>query len=90
MRTVVDDDTQKVLMMELGAAFSSDKNIESDGCNKVSRYDELSPKESPSVEEDFIEELEDDGETVSNSPRRGWEKIKLIPLVTWFIRMLPL
>ena len=89
MRTVVDDDTQKVLMMELGAAFSSDKNIESDCCNKVSRYDEF-PKESASVEEEFTDETEDDGETVSNSPRRGWEKIKLIPLVTWFIRMLSL
>ena len=90
MRTVVDDDTQKVLMMELGAAFSSDKNIESDCCIKVSRYDEFPPKESASVEEEFIEETEDDGESISNSPRRGWEKMKLIPLVIWFICMLSL
>ena len=88
MKTVVDDETHKALMFELGAALSSDKNIVSDCCVQVSGHDELSPKESASVEEEFIEETDDDDESISNSPRTGWEKVKLIPLVTWFIRML--
>ena len=90
MKTVVDYDTHMLLMMELGSALSSDNNIESDCCIQALGHDAWRPRELASVEEEFIEDSENEDESVSNSPRRGWEKIKLIPLVMWFIRMLSL
>lgn len=84
------------LMTDLRSAFSSDENIESD-CIQGHGHDkdrqgelesvEMTPNEQE-AEEISIEEEEEKGDLIPIGPRSGWEKIKLIPLVTWFIRML--
>ena len=81
----------QILMLDL----EFDNNIEAD-CIQVHVQDEGTQGEWESVEikqeiqEAMEEDIYENDDSVFNRPKSAWEKVKLIPLITWFIRMLSL
>ena len=81
----------QILMLDL----EFDNNIEAD-CIQVHVQDEGTQGELESVEikhemqEAMEEDIDENDDSVFNRPKSAWEKVKIIPLITWFIRMLSL
>ena len=81
----------QILMLDL----EFDNNIEAD-CIQVHVQDEGTQGELESVEikqekqEAMEEDIDENDDSSFNRPKSAWEKVKLIPLITWFIRMLSL
>ena len=76
----------QILMLDL----EFDNNIEAD-CIQVHVQDEGNQGELESVEikHEMQEAMEEDiDDSIFERPKSTWEKVKLIPLITWFIRML--
>ena len=87
-------DIHESLMRGLGASLVSDTTITSDGiqAHYEGKQETLAITEMTQGEHEANEMSEDEfdeiNESMSHIPRSGWGKIKLIPLVSWFIRML--
>ena len=88
---VAANDIHQILMLNLDLG----NNIEAD-CIQVHVTDEGSQGKLESVkitqekQESMDEDIDEIDDSVFVRPKSAWEKVKLIPLITWFIRMLSL
>ena len=91
MDVVANDDIHQIFMLDLDFG----NNIEAD-CIQVHVTDEGSQGKLESVEitqemqEAMEEDIDENDDSVFVRPKSAWEKVKLIPLITWFVRMLSL